>query len=293
MISILIITYGREEELFFTLKKFKNYKKEKIEILILDNNKNEILKKRIFEIFNNNEFITLKYYNDGINYGVALGRNYLIERASGDILITLDDDIDIEESIDIFFDKIKNYFLTNPQVGCLAFNIINYYSKKHLRHEIPHGNKKLDFDKNLLTYYYIGAGHAIRKEVYKEAGIYPEYLGKYGSEEKDLSFRILEKGFDILYTADIKIYHKVSPNGRLSKEQFYRYRNQLIVLNRYMPNPYRITGNIIWSVYFFIRNKINLKEIFIVMKDVKKIPKKTISDKTLNKIKQLKGRIWF
>lgn len=292
MISVLIITYGRKEEVLDTLKLFNKYSDGKIEVLILDNNSSDELKDSIFKMLNN-ENIILKYYNDKINYGVALGRNYLIEKASGNILVTLDDDINIEENINDFFRKISNYFLENKKVGCLAFNIINYYTRQHLRHEIPHGNKKLDFNKNMLTYYYIGAGHAIKKEVYQKSGLYPDDLGKYGGEERDLSFRILEKGYDILYTADIKIYHKVSPKGRLLEEQFNRYRNQLIVLNRYMPNPYKITGNIIWSGYFILKGKIKLSEVFNVIKEIKKLSKKTISNNTLNKIKDLKGRVWF
>ena len=249
MISILVITYGREEELIKTLTDINSYNKEVIELLILDNNDTNKLENYIKKIFKENKKIILRYFNNKINYGVALGRNYLIERAKGDILITLDDDIEIEDINDLIF-KVKNYFEKNSEVGCLAFNIKNYYTKNRLRHEIPHGNKKLNFEENLFTYYYIGAGHAIRKKVYNKCGLYPEDLGKYGGEERDLSFRILEKNYKILYVADIIIFHKVSPNGRMPKieEEYFRYRNQLIVLNRYLPLKYRVSSNIIWSI---------------------------------------------
>lgn len=290
--SILIITFGREKELYETLISLKNYKKEDLEILILDNNETDILKNKIFEIMKN-EKIKLRYFNDGENYGVALGRNYLIEKANGDILITLDDDIEIKEDINNFISKIENYFLNNKNIGCLAFNIINFYSEKHLRHEIPHGNKKLDFNKNLETYYFIGAGHAIKKEVYQKTGLYPSDLGKYGGEERDLSFRILEKGYSILYTADVKIYHKVSPNGRLQEENFNRYRNQLIVLNRYMPKIYRISSNVIWTLFYLLKGKVKTKDIKKVIEELKALKKETISSETLEKIKKMKGRVYF
>lgn len=290
--SILIITFGREKELYETLISLKNYKKEDLEILILDNNKTDILKNKIFEIMKN-EKIKLRYFNDGKNYGVALGRNYLIEKTNGDILITLDDDIEIKENINNFISKIENYFLNNKNIGCLAFNIINFYSEKHLQHEIPHGNKKLDFNKNLETYYFIGAGHAIKKEVYQKTGLYPSDLGKYGGEERDLSFRILEKGYSILYTSDIKIHHKVSPNGRLQEESFNRYRNQLVVLNRYMPKVYRISSNIIWTLFYLLKGKVKIKDIKKVFNELKTLKKETISLETLEKIKKMKGRILY
>lgn len=292
MFSILIITYGRKRELLDTLKCFQNYNGKTLEILILDNNEINLLEKEIYKILNNKN-IKLKYFNDGKNYGVALGRNYLIKKAKGEILITLDDDIEIEEDVNNFLSKVENYFFNNIEVGCLAFNIINYYSRKHLRHEIPHGNKKLDFNKNLETYYFIGAGHAIKKEVYEKIGLYPEDLGKYGGEERDLSFRILENNYEILYTADIKIYHKVSPNGRLKEENFNRYRNQLMVLNRYMPLKYRVSANIVWSLFYLLKRKIRIKDIKIVFKELKNIKKQTISKDSITKIKNMKGRIWY
>lgn len=292
MNSILIITYGREKELLDTLKCFQNYKGTLLELLILDNNEKNILKEKIFKILENKS-IKIRYFNDGENYGVALGRNYLIKEARGNILITLDDDIEIEEDINVFISKIEKYFSNNKNIGCLAFNIINYYSKKPLRHEIPHGNKKLDFNRNLETYYFIGAGHAIKKEVYNKIGLYPKDLGKYGGEERDLSFRILESNYEILYIADVKIYHKVSPNGRLKEENFNRYRNQLIVLNRYMPRIYSFSANIIWTLFYLLKRKITLKDIKNVFKELETLKKETISGNTLRKIKKLRGRVFY
>lgn len=292
MVSVLIITFGRVEELLDTLKCINKYKGENIELLILDNNNDDSLKDRIFSVIDSKS-IELHYFNEGINYGVAEGRNFLINRAKGDFLITLDDDLEIDD-INILIEKVKNYFL-QEEYSILAFNIKNYFSREALSHEIPHGNKGLDFSKNLETYYFIGAGHAIKKEVYEECGVYPKDLGKYGGEERDLAFRCINKGFRILYTTDIIIYHKVSPNGRMSRkdELFFRYRNQLIVLNRYMPFPYNITSNIIWSLYHILKNKGVFLDIIKVMAVIVKLKKEQVSNKTISKIKKMKGRVFF
>lgn len=294
MISILIITYGREKELIETLENISKYSGEKIELLLLDNNENNKLENAIKEVFLKNKNIIFNYYSEGINYGVALGRNYLISRAKGDILITLDDDVEVED-IDELVAKVKKYFESDKDLGCIAFNIKNFFTRERLRHEIPHGNKKLNFENSLETYYFIGAGHAIKKEVYEKCGNYPEDLGKYGGEERDLSFRILEKNYKIMYVADIVIYHKISPNGRMPKEKenYYRYRNQLIVLNRYMPQPYIYSSNFIWSVYYLVKNKGEIKEIIGVLQEVKKIKKSIITQNTLRKIRKMKGRVWY
>lgn len=292
--SILIITYGREEELYQTLYDIAKYQESDLEVLILDNNEINFRKDIIENIFKNT-YIELKYYNDGKNYGVALGRNYIIQKSSGDILITLDDDIEIKD-INLLVKKVENYFSIYSEVGCLAFNIKNYFTKKALRHEIPHGNKKLDFSKNMETYYFIGAGHAIRKIVYDKCGLYPDDLGKYGGEEEDLSYRILEY-YKILYCYDIEIYHKNSPNGRMAKieEDYCRYRNKLIVRNRYLNKKNILINWIIWSIYYFFIKKGKIKDILKVKKEINSM--EMLSDERkgniLKKLKALNARIIY
>lgn len=294
MLSILIITYGRYQELFETLGSINRYSGESIELLLLDNNSSDKLKLECESVFSSNSKIEFTYFNDGINYGVAKGRNYLIEQAKGDILVTLDDDIECED-ITQLVNNVRCYFSNNKNVGALAFNIKNFYTREALRHEIPHGRKDLDFTRNFNTYYFIGAGHAIRKEVYEKVGLYPLDLGLYGGEERDLSFRILEAEFDILYASDLVIYHKVSPNGRMTRkeEDYYRYRNQLIVLNRYMPQPYRLTSNVIWSAYYLIYKKGGFSDIYNVIKHITNLEKQEISQRTLRNMREMKARLIY
>ncbi|MCR1837560.1 glycosyltransferase [Pasteurella caecimuris] len=294
MISLLIISFGRYQEVLETFQCINKYQGNQVELLFLDNNSERKLETALSSIIESNSSILFKYFHTGENLGVAEGRNLLIEKAQGDILITLDDDIEIED-ITFLIKKVIDYMENNILLGALAFNIKNYFTRNALSHEIPHGNKKLDFSQNLLTYYFIGAGHAIRKDVYQKAGLYPKDLGLYGGEERDLSFRILEEGYQILYASDIVIYHKVSPNGRMSKtqENFFRYRNQLIVLNRYMPRTYRYSANIIWSLFYLLRMEGNLKSVIKVHYELRKLGKYTISNTTLNYIKNVKGRLLY
>lgn len=294
MISLLIISFGRYQEVLETFACVNKYHGNKIELLFLDNNPARELETALSSILENNSSILFSYFHTGENLGVAEGRNFLIEKAQGDILITLDDDVEIED-ITLLIQKVTDYMANNAKIGALAFNIKNYFTRKTLSHEIPHGNKKLDFSQNLLTYYFIGAGHAIRKEVYQKAGLYPKDLGLYGGEERDLSFRILEAGYQILYASDIVIYHKVSPDGRMSKEKenFFRYRNQLIVLNRYMPRIYRYSANLIWSLFYLLKMKGNFKNIIEVYYELRHLKKHTVSNDTISYIRNKKGRFLY
>lgn len=290
--SILIITYGRTEELYSTLRDISKYRNNDLEVLILDNNLNNSRKKKIEEIFKNTQII-LKYYHDGNNYGVALGRNYIIKKSIGKVLITLDDDIEIED-INNLVGKVSNYFENNKEIGCLAFNIKNYYTREPLRHEIPHGNKGLDFTKNLETYYFIGAGHAIKKEVYERCGLYPEDLGKYGGEESDLSYRIIQF-YKILYCSDIIVFHKVSPNGRMKKEDenYLRYINKNLVVKRYLPQKYFLTHYLVWTLYYSLTKKIKIRDIFRGIKEVNKIKQSLLNENGIEYLKKVKARLYY
>lgn len=273
MISLLIISFGRYQEVLETFACVNKYHGKKIELLFLDNNPARELETALSSIVENNSSILFSYFHTGENLGVAEGRNFLIEKIQ----------------------KVTDYMANNAKVGALAFNIKNYFTRKALSHEIPHGNKKLDFSQNLLTYYFIGAGHAIRKEVYQKAGFYPKDLGLYGGEERDLSFRILEAGYQILYASDIVIYHKVSPNGRMmrKKENFFRYRNQLIVLNRYMPMRYRLTSNFVWSIFYLVKMNGEILDIVKVLSEIFSLKRKVVSDKTIRYIKFVDGRLYY
>lgn len=138
-VSIILITYGRKEELLKTIECIKKYQKNDLELLILNNNSSNELEEEIKSKLNGINF-EYEYFHDGINYGVALGRNYLIEKSKGEIIITLDDDIEVID-INCLVDKTIKYFQSND-VGVLSYKIINFYSKKALRHEIPHGDRK-------------------------------------------------------------------------------------------------------------------------------------------------------
>ena len=134
----------------------------------------------------------------------------------------------------------------------------------------------------------------MRKEILSKVGYYPEDLGKYGGEERDLSFRII-KYWKILYAADIVIYHKISQNGRMPKkeENFFRYRNQVLVLGRYLPFIYRWSSFVAWSGWYILKKNGKLKEIWQVFKELVRVKKSVIDSKTLEYIKGVDGRLFY
>ena len=294
MISIITPSYNSKEYILETIKSVQNQSYKNWEMIIIDDcSRDGTLE--LLEILEK-EDSRIKIQKNSENKGPGFCRNLGFKVASGEYICLLDSDDVYIENINYLLERVEEY-LKVEKIGALAFNIKNYYSKKPLSHEIPHGNKKLDFNKNLETYYYIGAGHCIRKSTYERAGVYPKDLGIYGGEERDLSFRILGEDLEILYCSDIVIYHKVSPNGRmaLDKENFYRYRNQLMVLNRYMNFIPRWSSNILWSLFYYLKKGGKIQYIFQVLREVNGLERYPLEKrkKIEKKIKSLKGRIYY
>lgn len=294
-ISILLLTYKRREVFEETLENLINIKYPLIEILILDNNENDSLRKYV-ETINTKSNIDFRYFNDGNNYGVSNGRNYLINKAKGDILITLDDDIFVESPDEMIYKTIE-YFKNNNEIGCLAYNIIDFKTKTKEIYKMPHHNKNLNYNENFFTYTFSGAGHAIKKEVYIKSGIYPSDFGLYGGEEYDLSLRILDSNYKILYTADIIIYHKHDLNGRLINEKalYNNFINKLKTHSKYLPFIYSITLAFIWYAFYILKTRkiLSVSKIFKIFINSYKNDRKKLKKSTLKYLKQLDARLLY
>ncbi|MHA1344527.1 MAG: glycosyltransferase family 2 protein, partial [Promethearchaeota archaeon] len=230
--------------------------------------------------------------------GVTGGRNFGIKKTKGDILVFIDDAAFLENKN--AFQKIHSIFFKDSQIGALSFKIINYYSKKIERKEFPHKNKRLDPDKQFETSYFIGAGHAIKKEIFNSIGLYSEDFF-YGMEELDLSFKIIDIGYKIYYYPEVIVWHKQSLEGRLTEKEKWQkiLENRIKVSIRNLPWKYIIFSTLIWSVKVFIEVK---GDFIVVFKSYRNIvrgrknifkERKVINLAALQKLKKLCGRLYY
>lgn len=243
-ISVIIITYNRLKELRETIENVIQEEKEYKELIIVDNASTDETQKYGRRISRKNNSKT-KYFRLEKNLGVAGGRNYAVKKASGDILVFLDDDAvwGQENSLSI----IKEKFRTAPEIGILAFKIINYYTKEVRRAEFPFTDKHISKDEERLTSTFIGAGHAIRRKIFVDCGGYPDDFF-YGGEELDLSFRVINYNHRILYFPQIAVLHKQAATGRMKNDEKWImiYRNRMITAYKFLSRRYRMVSNTIW-----------------------------------------------
>ena len=297
MITIGLLTYKRIDDIVSTINEFSNSKLNNIELIIVDNNEVSF-EDQILSSITIPSGWSLKYEHDGMNKGVAGGRNVIFNKASGDIMIFLDDDVSID-NIDEVILKTQDYFKSDNNIGALSYKILDYKNKTVNRFEFPHKDKKKDKNKNFYTYYYIGAGHAISRKCFDTVGQYSENRGLYGMEEVEFSYNAINKGYKILYCSDIIIQHKRSPEGRFANEivAYNAFHNKSLLAARHLKFRFFSTHLLAWSVLYFRKTK-NIKNVLQVYKKavntrLKQYKEYKFSESFYVSCKKLEAWLWW
>jgi len=215
--SIVIVSHNRKSELRETLSILKGYTDAKQEILVfLDGctDGSEELQAT---------FPLIKWHTSKKRLGASPARNALLKKAKGNYFIGFDDDSHPLQPD--FVKTVIQKFETNPLLGILSFQEIKGLFEngagleaKRKEGEIP------DYNCNSFS----GCGYAVRAEVYKMTNGFPVWMDIYG-EEACLSIEVLNKGFEIIYTSEISVHHRVNKTARkISGKNHFRYKKQLI-----------------------------------------------------------------
>lgn len=253
-ISIGLLTYKRTDLLLETIQDIV-FVESSIDLIIVNNNEDTDIKEELI-FLNDFKNINLIYIWDKINYGVAKGRNKIIEVTKTPFLILFDDDVVIPNINTIINNTIQT-FKYNSEVGAIAFHIKDYQTKLVNKYEIPHKNKKINLEQDFDTYLFIGAGHALKMSIIEKTGGYPDDFGLYGMEEIDLAFRIIGSSYRIRYVSDNIIYHKRSPNGRHSNDYIYylSFLNRVKIAIHYFQWKYVVSVILVRGFYLLYRTK--------------------------------------
>lgn len=228
-VSISVLTYNRSNLLKNSLSSLQDLKYKPLEIIVVDNHSEDNTKQLI-----KNEFHFVKYIRTEKNIG-ATARNLGMKSATGDIIITLDDDVfGINDNA---IKRIVNCFTKRPRLGAINFKLLDHITGDICswpHHCIPEKYSNKEF----LTYEITEGAVAFRKTVLEKAGYYPEYFF-LSHEGTDLAFRILNKGYEVIYLHVVSVQHSHSNLGRKSwLNYYYDTRNQLWLAARNFPFSY-------------------------------------------------------
>lgn len=213
--SILIVSKNRKEELRKTIE---------IVLACLDLQKHELL---IFLDGCSDGSESLEDDYPDINWtiserclGASKARSKLYSLAKGDLLFGFDDDAHPLRSD--FIEKSKELFLKNPNLGIISFHEI----KGKFENDIVPPNLQATSE-DILVKDFLGCGFCIKKKVYNATRGFPVWIDIYG-EEVCVALETLDLGYEILYTHQITINHRVDLAARkLQGANYFRFGKQL------------------------------------------------------------------
>ncbi|ELY60732.1 glycosyltransferase family 2 protein [Natronolimnohabitans innermongolicus] len=251
LVSYVIPTYNRPDDLAEAVDSVLEQSYRPIEVIVVSGSTDETAS--MFESGARFDRPEVTLYDFPTRLSPPEARNIGYERASGEILVTTDDDA-VFASPDAT-DIIVSRFQREADVGVLAFQSRDYYDDEILRKEIPDPpDFETDPTEEYRTTSFIGVGTAIRRSALESAGDFPDNF-EYGFEEMDLSIRVLDSGYDILYVPSVVVRHKKSPTARrpdhVVLELLVGNRIRLAVRN--LPWRYVVFSTLLWSAYGFAR----------------------------------------
>lgn len=291
-ISLLILTHNRPNELLKCLNSLKSEQGNLLEILILDNGSQVKLQASALS-----EFTKLKIFHSEKNLGVAGGRNWLAQRAKGELLWFLDDDASLRTNQAC--ELIRSYF-KKTQLALVSFKILNAYSREEEKRCIPHVDKHLT-QVDVAAAYFVGCSFVTRRQLFLETGGFWENF-EYSCEELDLSYRLLNQNYEILRSHSLQVVHAYSPtSARHQSWIYFNTRNRPWTAIRNLPLKYIPSYILGWWIYagaigfkqsefklFYQAVTASLKGFFSAVKT-----RSVISPPACEKVRRLGGRLWY
>lgn len=209
LVSVVVVTWNRKEDVLEAVQSVYDQAYRNFEIVIVDNGSTDGTLEAIRQAFPAVRLVALDR-----NTGISSGRNAGIAAARGDIIFCLDSDA--SPGHDTVTNLVRK-FQAEPEVGVINTKVVNAYTK-----ELDGGlgwvyaeKQKANQDSEFLSCTFTEGGAAIRKEVFDQVGLFWELLF-FGCEGQEFSLRVWDAGYKILYYPEAIVYHRVSPQMRIS-----------------------------------------------------------------------------
>ena len=228
LVSIVIITWNRKDDVLESVQSIYEQNYQNVEIVVVDNGSTDGTAAALAQTFPGVKIVALNR-----NTGVSEGRNLGVAVATGEIIFFLDSDASLGHDT---LSNIVRKFQYDPTIGVITCKILNPYTQQLDPNTWIFTQKdKASQDLEFSSYSFCEAGAAVRKKVFDQAGLFWESLF-FGREGDELSLRIWNAGFKILYWPEAVVYHRVSPHKRVAggERGYLDLRNSLyIYLVRY------------------------------------------------------------
>jgi len=206
-VSVLIPTRNNEKTIEASLRSVSRQTTSDFEVVVLNDASTDRTLEVAARFAKGDE--RFRVYSHGESRGISAARNFLLDKARGDIIVFLDGDAFSPED---WLEKLIRPF-EDPEVGCtggpdkvppdhpLLLRCIDYSMHSFI------GSGRMRKSGNPLVRYLPAACNmAIRRDVLDRVGHFDESFKTRG-EEKELANRIRKAGFRIVYVEEAWVWH--------------------------------------------------------------------------------------
>ncbi|MFC1994380.1 glycosyltransferase family 2 protein [Chloroflexota bacterium] len=293
MISIIIPTYNRAKVLREAIESTFEQSYSDFEIIVVDNGPSTDNTKEMVESFVKRDG-RITYISTKLK-GCIFARNIGVKAANGEIILTIDDDIEFIKGDELAIlvetyrrdDRIaivggielnKRDEIVEKSVDTLPYNVGRISQKGEFNTSFKliegHGITEVDHMRSAFM--------GIKKEAFEQVRGFDEVYDAKGlgfRYESDLCLKVKGAGYKIVVNPEIKIWHKntTRPRGFRRGEGFnyfyYANRNHVYFMNRFFwfGNLASFFKDLIWGSYrtpgigLFLRRSItNINITFII-----------------------------
>jgi GT2 family glycosyltransferase len=222
-ISVVILSHNRLDEIKKVLDEHcMECDRIGYELIIIDNASTDGSRDILIEY--KNIYPSIKCVLNDNNFGVSGGRNSGYALASGEFILSMDEDAHIKPS-DII--RLKVLLTSLPEVGILSPKILHYITGEQ---QNSYGNQRCEVGN------FHGACYMFRKSLLDEIG-YLDELCSFGGEELDYSIRVRSHGYSVLYIPDIEVRHNnYKRTGQVGNERLTKWLYNFIrIYYKYLP----------------------------------------------------------
>lgn len=198
MISIIVLSHNRVEELRANLPALLGELPPEMELIVVDNASTDGSREFLKEL--RLRYTSLRILFLDQNMGPPAGRNAGFRVARGEYIVALDDDASMLVN-DIR--RVPELFSMHKNSGILAFSVRH---AKTGERQNDHGNKAV------AVACFHEAAHAIRKKLFDIVGYTDEDL-VFGAEGLDFSVRCHAAGYPTMYLPEVEALHNPFPRS--------------------------------------------------------------------------------
>ncbi len=294
LISIILITKDRSAILHECLANIVQQDYGNTEIIVIDNASSDDTLEMLAR-----DFPQVQTYPQATNLGVPAGRNLGFQQARGEIGVCIDDDALFSQPDALR--RCAQYFHDNEKLACIAFEVRSEDGRSVVQKFVPRRDRKI-ITEDTNGAMFAGTGFAFRVEVFNVLGGFWEGLGQYFGEEPDLSYRLLEAGYEIMHSTQIAVLHAETDVARPSGRRiYYGTRNTALIALRNLPwyavvsltafswGYFGVQAICSWHIVDYVKG---LGACVSNMSQALKTRKK-VSAKTIQQLKKYSGLLWY